>query len=90
MITGLSLLYRYGPAQTVLRGGLTSWGAVVVVLVWVVVSAALSVYLANFAQYNQIYGSIGAVIGLLFWLYVSAYLVLLGAAVNLLLAQRGA
>ena len=52
------------------------------VVLWVAASAGLSYYLTNFASYNEVYGSIGAVIGLLLWLYVSAYLILLGAALN--------
>ena len=44
--------------------------------------AGLSFYLTNFASYNEVYGSIGAIIGLLLWLYISAYLILLGAALN--------
>jgi membrane protein len=58
-------------------------GAVVVVVRWVAASAGLSYYLTNFTSYNEVYGSIGAVIGLLLWLYVSAYLILLGAALNI-------
>ena len=41
-----------------------------------------SFYLSNFSSYNQVYGSIGAVIALLMWFYISAYAVLLGAALN--------
>ena len=55
---------------------------------WIGVSFGLSYYLANFGSYNEVYGSIGAVIALLMWLYLSAYLVLLGAALNLVLAEE--
>ena len=79
---GLSLLYRFGPARIGGRGRWITVGAVVVVILWVAASAGLSYYLTNFASYNEVYGSIGAVIGLLLWLYVSAYLILLGAALN--------
>jgi len=57
-------------------------GAGVVVVVWIAASVGLSYYLTNFASYNEVYGSIGAVIGLLLWLYISAYLILLGAILN--------
>ena len=79
----LSLLYRFGPARIGNRGRWLTIGAVVVVVVWVAASAGLSFYLTNFASYNEVYGSIGAVIGMLLWLYISAYLILLGAALNL-------
>ncbi len=82
LMLGLSLLYRFGPARIGSRGRWVTVGAVVVVILWVAASAGLSYYLTNFASYNEVYGSIGAVIGLLLWLYVSAYLILLGAALN--------
>ena len=82
LMTGLSLLYRFGPARIGSRGRWLTVGAFVVVVLWVGASAGLSYYLTNFASYNEVSGSIGAVIGLLLWLYVSAYLILLGAALN--------
>ncbi|MGJ8622303.1 MAG: YihY/virulence factor BrkB family protein [Yoonia sp.] len=82
LIVGLSLLYRFGPARIGGRGRWITVGAVIVVVLWVAASVGLSFYLNNFASYNEVYGSIGAVIGLLLWLYVSAYLILLGAALN--------
>ena len=81
-ILGLSLLYRFGPARIGSRGRWITVGAVAVVILWIAASVGLSFYLTNFASYNEVYGSIGAVIGLLLWLYVSAYLILLGAALN--------
>ena len=80
LMLALSLLYRFGPARIGSRGRWITVGAFVVVVLWVAASAGLSFYLTNFASYNEVYGSIGAVIGLLLWLYVSAYLILLGAA----------
>jgi membrane protein len=82
LLTALSLLYRFGPARIGQRGRWITVGAAVVVVFWVAASAGLSFYLTNFASYNEVYGSIGAIIGLLLWLYISAYLILLGAALN--------
>jgi membrane protein len=90
LMIGLSLLYRFGPARIGGRGRWITVGAVVVVVLWVAASAGLSYYLNNFASYNEVYGSIGAVIGLLLWLYVSAYLILLGAALNVEIHGGGA
>lgn len=90
LIIGLSLLYRFGPARIGGRGRWITVGAVVVVILWVAASVGLSFYLTNFASYNEVYGSIGAVIGLLLWLYVSAYLILLGAALNVEVHGGGA
>lgn len=89
LMAGLSLLYRFGPARVDTRGRWMTVGAFVVVILWVAASAGLSYYLTNFASYNEVYGSIGAVIGLLLWLYVSAYLILLGAALNVAVHGQG-
>ncbi|MBQ1203123.1 MAG: YihY/virulence factor BrkB family protein, partial [Loktanella sp.] len=84
LLAGLGLLYRFGPVRTgAYRGRWLTAGAVVVVVVWIIASAGLSYYLSNFGSYNELYGSIGAVIGMMLWLYVSAYLILLGAALNM-------
>ena len=83
LYAALSLLYRFGPNQ---RGARVRWftvGAATAIALWIAASFGLSYYLANFASYNEVYGSIGAVIGMLLWLYVTAYLILLGAALNL-------
>lgn len=80
----LGLFYRWGPTSES-RHHRHSWvspGAFVAALLWVAASIAFSVYLANFGAYNRIYGSIGAVIALLMWLYISAYIVLFGAVLN--------
>ncbi|MFN3661649.1 YihY/virulence factor BrkB family protein [Yoonia sp.] len=82
LLAGLGLLYRFGPVREQ-RGRWITVGSLVVVVVWVAASAGLSYYLSNFASYNEVYGSIGAVIGMMLWLYVSAYLILLGAALNM-------
>jgi len=82
LLAGLSLLYRFGPNM---RGARRPWvtvGAFVVIFVWTAASVGLSYYLQNFASYGEVYGSIGAVIGLLLWFYISAYLILLGAVLN--------
>lgn len=83
LYAALSLLYRFGPNK---RGSRLRWftiGAGIVVVVWIAASAGLSYYLSNFASYNEVYGSLGAVIGMLLWLYITAFLILLGAALNL-------
>jgi membrane protein len=83
LYAALSLLYRFGPNQ---RGARLRWmtiGAGTAVVLWIAASAGLSYYLGNFGRYNEVYGSIGAVIGMLLWLYITAYLILLGAALNL-------
>ena len=85
----LSVLYRFGPNR---RGNRMRWftpGALLVVLLWIGASAGFSYYLTNFGSYNEIYGSIGAVIAMLMWLYISAYLVLMGAVFNVVMLDHG-
>jgi membrane protein len=82
MVGGLVLVYRVGPNRRLTRSVLMIWGAMPVVVLWLVASAGLSFYMSNFPAYNRVYGSIGAVVALMLWMYVSAYLVLLGAALN--------
>lgn len=82
VLFGICLLYRYGPNR---RGARRRWitpGALSALVIWAVGSAAFSIYLRNFSNFNEVYGSLGAVIALLFWLYISAYVVLLGAQLN--------
>ncbi len=85
---GTSLVYRYGPNHGEARPPLITPGLVMAVVLWIAASRGLMVYLANFGSYNQIYGSIGAVVALMMWFYLSAYAVLLGAALDAVRAAR--
>jgi membrane protein len=77
----LSLVYRYGPdAKQRFRS--VGLGAVLAVVLWAISSVGFSFYLANFANYGVTYGSLGAAVGLLLYLYICASVVLLGAEVN--------
>ncbi len=88
MFTALGLLYRYGPnVRPDRRDPFVSAGSFLATLVWGGASLGLTFYIANFGNYNRIYGSIGAVIALMMWLYVSAMSVLLGAALNAEIAR---
>lgn len=82
VIVALSVLYRYGPARNEPRWRWVTWGSAGAAALWLVASALFSFYVANFGSYNETYGSLGAVVILLMWFYISAYVVLLGAEVN--------
>jgi membrane protein len=83
VLTCLSILYRFGPnVDGDFQWPWISVGVLVAALSWAGVSIGFSVYLANFNSYNAIYGSIGAVIILMVWLYLSVWAVLLGGAIN--------
>lgn len=77
----LSLVYRYGPDARQ-RFRTVGLGAALAVLLWAISSVGFSFYLASFADYGVTYGSLGAAVGLLFYLNLSAAVVLLGAEVN--------
>lgn len=81
MMAALSTLYRYAPAIPLPWREITP-GAATATVAWAAVTLAFSFYVNNFGSYNKTYGSIGAVIALLIWMYASAFLVLLGAEIN--------
>ena len=76
------LIYRYAPNRRGDRPGWITPGAVAAGLVWLIMSVGFSIYLGNFSNYNKVYGSLGAAVALFMWFYLSAYVVLLGAAFN--------
>jgi membrane protein len=78
----LGVLYRFGPNRRAPRWELLSPGTIVAALLWIVGSALLSWYLSNFANYSATYGSLGAAIGLMMWMWISAIIVLWGAELN--------
>jgi membrane protein len=82
MLLGLSVLYRYGPSRRAAKWQWISLGAVFATLTWFAGSATLSYYFANFANYNATYGSLGAAIGTMMWMWMSAIVVLFGAELN--------
>lgn len=82
LVLAIGIAYRAGPNYGAVRPPMVTWGLLVAVLLWAMAARGFMVYLANFPSYNRVYGSIGAVVILLMWLYVSAYAVLLGAAVD--------
>lgn len=82
VVFAIGAIYRYGPHRALARRRWVSVGAVLATMGWLLVSLGLSLYVARFANFNQTYGSLGAIVGLLFWLYASAFVALLGAELN--------
>ena len=78
----LSLIYRYGPSREAPRWRWISWGSAFAAILWLVASGLFSWYTTNFGSYNETYGSLGAVIGFMVWMWISAITVLLGAELN--------
>jgi membrane protein len=82
MMTGLAVLYRFAPDRAAAQWRWVSPGAAVATVLWIIGSIAFSVYVSNFGSYDKTYGSLGGVVVLLTWLYLSAFLALLGAVIN--------
>ena len=82
IILGLAVLYRYGPSRRVAKWRWISVGSVFAALAWLVVSSLFSWYLGNFADYNATYGALGAVVGLMVWMWLSTIVILVGAELN--------
>lgn len=87
VVVGVALIYRLGLNRHI-HHPLFTRGIFVAVVIWIAASRGFVIYLANFDTYNRIYGSIGAVVALLMWLYFSGYAILLGAAVDAARAER--
>ncbi|MCB1334786.1 MAG: YihY/virulence factor BrkB family protein [Roseivivax sp.] len=79
---GLSVLYRFGPSRRDPQWQWVSLGAALATALWTVATFGFSVYVNSFAHYNETYGALGGVIVLLTWLWLSAFIVLLGAELN--------
>ena len=82
IIVALGILYRTAPDRDAPQFKWTSVGAVVAAVLFLVASFAFSFYVNNFGSYNKTYGALAGVIVLLLWLYLTAYIILLGAEIN--------
>jgi membrane protein len=81
-LLGLAVLYRYAPSRRSPQWKWVTVGSAFATLTWLIGSALLSFYLANYAHYDATYGSLGAAIGLMIWMWMSAIVILLGAELN--------
>ncbi|ASW44274.1 YihY/virulence factor BrkB family protein [Clostridium isatidis] len=87
MVFVFALLYRYTPAEKI------PWkevipGAIFSSLGWIVISLIFSFYVDNIANYSRLYGSLGAVFALMIWLYITSFILLIGAEINSVLSTR--
>jgi membrane protein len=78
----LAILYRYAPDRDEPKWRWISPGAVTAAVLWLITSILFSVYVSHFGSYNKTYGSLGAIIVLLTWLWISVSAVLFGAEIN--------
>jgi membrane protein len=89
IVTGaFALIYRFGPSREPARWRWVTPGAATAAVGWMVMSLLFSWYVGNFGHYNQTYGSLGAVIGFMTWIWLSLIVVLFGAELNSELEMR--
>jgi membrane protein len=82
IIVALAVIYRFAPSRREPRWQWISIGSVVAAVAWLVSSALLSWYISNFANYDATYGSLGAAIGMMMWMWISSIVILFGAQLN--------
>ena len=82
ILVALALLYRYGPSREQAEWRWVSPGSIFTAVVWLAGSILFSWYVSNFGAYNKTYGSLGAIIGFMVWMWLSATIVLVGAEIN--------
>lgn len=78
----IALIYKFAPAKKRPPLKWVSVGAVIATVLWIIGSLAFSYYVSNFGNYDAMYGSISAIVILLFWLYITNFIILLGAEIN--------
>ena len=78
----LAAIYRYGPSRTEARWQWLSVGSVAAAVAWLIGSVLFSWYISHFGAYNATYGSLGAAVGMMMWMWISAIVILLGGELN--------
>ena len=78
----IALIYRYGPDRNKPKWKWVSPGVIVATILWIVGSILFTVYVYHFGSYNKTYGSLGALLVLLTWMWLSVFVVLFGAEIN--------
>jgi membrane protein len=82
VIFGLAVLYRFGPSRDRAEWRWVTPGSLFAAVGWLIFSMLFSWYVANFGSYNETYGSLGAAIGFMTWIWLSTTVILLGAEIN--------
>lgn len=79
---GIAVIYRFGPSREQAKFRWLSWGVVFSTLLWMAASILFSFYIENFANYNATYGTLGALIGMMVWVWISVIILIVGAELN--------
>jgi membrane protein len=78
----LALIYRYGPSRDEPRWRWGTWGSAFAAIAWLAASVLFSWYAANFGSFDRTYGSLGAIIGFMIWMWLSNIVILIGGKLN--------
>ncbi len=90
VVLGFAVMYRYAPSRSHPRWRWITWGSGIATVLWMIGSFAFSIYVSKFGSYDAMYGSLGAVVVMLLWFWVSALVLLLGAEIDSELDKRDA
>jgi membrane protein len=82
VLLAISLLYRFAPSRREAKWRWITWGSAVATIGWIAISILFSWYAANFGSYNKTYGSLGAVVGFMTWIWLSVTVILIGAELD--------
>jgi membrane protein len=82
LVVGLAVLYRLAPDRDQPKWTWVSWGSVIATVLWVLASIAFAIYANSFGNYNKTYGALAGIIILMFWLFLTSFVVLVGAELN--------
>ena len=82
LMFALAIVYRFGPNRESVKWRWITWGSATAALLWLGASALFSFYAENFGNFNKTYGTLGAVIGFMMWLWISAIVILMGAELD--------
>lgn len=82
VMTWLAIIYRFAPYRRKAKWRWVTWGSFLGALLWILASALLTWYTSAFGDYSKTYGSLGAIVLLLLWFYMTGYSIMLGAELN--------
>lgn len=82
VVFALAVVYRFAPDRRAPKWRWVSWGSAIAATLWLVGSLLFSLYVRNFGSYGETYGTLGGVVVMLLWFFLSAFVVLLGAEIN--------
>jgi membrane protein len=81
-MAALAVIYRYAPSREDAKWNWVSPGALLATILWLIGSGLFSLYVSKFASYDKTYGSLGTVVVFMMWLFISAFVILIGAELN--------